>query len=86
MSIQWERIRDGGSTDYDRWKSDDGRGDDPEAAARVDAMNLHWHQGHDEHEPGCHLCRELQRLREAYRQPVEDDLQQEYVRPKREVA
>lgn len=88
MSVERENdyLRDSGSTEFDRWKTAVPPDDTPEAAARVDAMNLRWHQGHVEHEPSCHLCREIRRLREAYAQPADDDLQQEYVRLKRGVA
>lgn len=76
MSTEWERQRDSGSTAHDRWKTDPGPDDDPESDSRVDAMNYAWHQRHREHEPLCHLCREIQRLRAAY----SVDTQAEYVR------
>jgi len=77
MSREWERVRDesmsGRHELFNGW--DSGPDDGPAAAARVDAMTLRWHQKHVDHEPLCHLCREIARLKTAY------DTQAEYVRP-----
>jgi len=72
-------FRDSGSTAYDRWAANVG----PYPDAEPDAASLRWHQKHVDHEPLCHLCREIARLREAHRLvwTFEDDTQAEYVRP-----